>query len=92
MDDEKQMDRVQKIPITKLIPFKDHPFRVVEDESMLRTTESISMFGVLTPLMYRFREFILISSDVLWPQEQLTRACRSSRCSVCWDTSRLIQR
>ena len=53
MDDEKQMDRVQKIPITKLIPFKDHPFRVVEDESMLRTTESISMFGVLTPLIAR---------------------------------------
>ena len=53
MDDEKQMDRVQKIPITKLIPFKDHPFKVVEDESMLRTTESISMFGVLTPLIAR---------------------------------------
>lgn len=53
MNDEKQMDRVQKIPITKLIPFKDHPFRVVEDESMLRTTESISMFGVLTPLIAR---------------------------------------
>ena len=53
MDDEKQIDRVQKIPITKLIPFKDHPFRVVEDESMLRTTESISMFGVLTPLIAR---------------------------------------
>jgi ParB family chromosome partitioning protein len=47
------MDRVQKIPIQDLIPFKDHPFRVVEDESMLRTTESISMFGVLTPLIAR---------------------------------------
>jgi len=53
MDDDNQMDRVQKIPIAKLIPFKDHPFRVVEDESMLRTTESISMFGVLTPLIAR---------------------------------------
>ena len=53
MDDEKQMDRVQKIPIAELVPFKDHPFRVVEDESMLRTTESISMFGVLTPLIAR---------------------------------------
>lgn len=30
MDDEKQMDRVQKIPLTELIPFKDHPFKVVE--------------------------------------------------------------
>ena len=53
MDDEKQMDRVQKIPISELVPFKDHPFKVVEDESMLRTTESISMFGVLTPLISR---------------------------------------
>ena len=53
MDDDKQMDRVQKIPLTELVPFKDHPFKVVEDESMLRTTESISMFGVLTPLIAR---------------------------------------
>lgn len=54
MDEEKQMDRVQKIPIKELGPFKDHPFKVVEDESMLRTTESsISMFGVLTPLIVR---------------------------------------
>ena len=53
MDEEKQMDRVQKIPIAKLVPFKDHTFKVVEDESMLRTTESISMFGVLTPLIAR---------------------------------------
>jgi ParB family chromosome partitioning protein len=53
MDDEKKMDRVQKIPIAELVPFKDHPFKVVEDESMLRTTESISMFGVLTPLIAR---------------------------------------
>lgn len=53
MDNEKQTDRVQKIPITELVPFKDHPFKVVEDESMLRTTESISMFGVLTPLIAR---------------------------------------
>ena len=53
MDKEKQTDRVQKIPITELVPFKDHPFKVVEDESMLRTTASISMFGVLTPLIAR---------------------------------------
>ena len=41
MDEEKQMDQVRKILLTKLVPFKDHPFKVVEDESMLRTTESI---------------------------------------------------
>ena len=34
MDDEKQMDRVQKIPIAELVPFKDHPFKVVDDEKM----------------------------------------------------------
>ena len=53
MENEKHLDRVQKIPITELVPFKNHPFRVVEDESMLRTTESIAMFGVLTPLIAR---------------------------------------
>jgi ParB family chromosome partitioning protein len=53
MEEERQLDRVQKIPLTELVSFKDHPFRVVEDESMLRTTESISMFGVLTPLIAR---------------------------------------
>ena len=53
MDNENQMDQVRKIPISELVPFKDHPFKVVEDESMLRTTESISMFGVLTPLIAR---------------------------------------
>ena len=53
MENEKQLDRVEKIPITELVPFKNHPFRVVEDESMLRTTESIAMFGVLTPLIAR---------------------------------------
>ena len=67
MDDEKQMDWVQKIPIAELVPFKDHPFKVVEDESMLRTTESISMFGVLTPLIARPMEdgkFEIISGTV----------------------------
>ena len=46
-------EQVRKIPIRKLVPFKDHPFKVIEDESMLRTTESIAMFGVLTPLITR---------------------------------------
>ena len=46
-------EQVRKISIRKLVPFKDHPFKVIEDESMLRTTESIAMFGVLTPLIAR---------------------------------------
>ena len=48
-----QLERVRKIPISELVPFKNHPFKVVEDEAMLRTTESISQFGVLTPLIAR---------------------------------------
>ena len=51
--EEKHLERVRKIPLTELVPFKDHPFKVVEDESMLRTTESIAQFGVLTPLIAR---------------------------------------
>lgn len=50
---EKQLERVQNISISELIPFKDHPFKVVDDEAMLRTTESIAQYGVLTPLIAR---------------------------------------
>ncbi len=46
-------DRVQRVPITELKPFERHPFKVVDDEAMLRTTESIAQFGVLTPLLVR---------------------------------------
>lgn len=50
---EKQLEHVQNIPISQLVPFKDHPFKVVDDEAMLRTTESIAQYGVLTPLIAR---------------------------------------
>lgn len=50
---EQQLERIQKIPIRELVPFKDHPFKVVDDEAMLRTTESIAQYGVLTPLIAR---------------------------------------
>lgn len=50
---ENQLERVQNISISELIPFKDHPFKVIDDEAMLRTTESISQYGVLTPLIAR---------------------------------------
>ena len=43
----KQSEQVQEIPISELFPFKDHPFRVLDDEAMQRTVESISQFGVL---------------------------------------------
>lgn len=50
---ESQLERVQNISIRELVPFKDHPFKVVDDEAMLRTTESIAQYGVLTPLIAR---------------------------------------
>ena len=50
---ESQLERVQNISISELVPFKDHPFQVVDDEAMLRTTESIAQYGVLTPLIAR---------------------------------------
>ena len=53
---DSQLERVQKIPLRSLVPFKNHPFKVVDDEAMLRTTESIAQFGVLTPLIARPRE------------------------------------
>ena len=50
---DSQLERVQKISISELVPFKNHPFKVLDDEAMLRTTESIAQFGVLTPLIAR---------------------------------------
>lgn len=50
---ESQLEHVQNIPVRELIPFKNHPFKVLDDEAMLRTTESIAQYGVLTPLIAR---------------------------------------
>ena len=50
---DQQLERVRKIPISELKPFQNHPFKVIDDEAMLRTTESIAQFGVLTPLIAR---------------------------------------
>lgn len=50
---ENQQERVQQMSLDQLEPFKNHPFKVVDDEAMLRTTESIVQFGVLTPLIAR---------------------------------------
>ena len=47
------LEQIQSIPIPKMVPFKDHPFKVLDDESMLRTMESISQFGILSPLIVR---------------------------------------
>ena len=48
-----QLEKVQQIPLGELYPFKNHPFKVIDDEAMLRTTESIAQYGVLTPLIAR---------------------------------------
>ncbi len=53
MDEGKQTDQIQMIQLSDLVPFKIHPFKVIDDESMLRTTESIATFGVLSPLIVR---------------------------------------
>ena len=52
---EEQREQVQQIPIDKLHPFTNHPFKVVDDEAMTRTVESIAQFGVLAPLIARPR-------------------------------------
>lgn len=50
---EEALEKVQPVAIDRLVPFKNHPFKVVDDEAMLRTTESIAQYGVLTPLIAR---------------------------------------
>ena len=52
---EQQREQVQQIPIGELFPFKDHPFKVLDDESMRRTVESVEQYGVLSPLIARPR-------------------------------------
>ena len=52
---EQQREQVQQIPIEELFPFKKHPFKVLDDESMQRTVESVEQYGVLSPLIARPR-------------------------------------
>ena len=52
---EEQREQVQQIPIDELYPFKDHPFKVLDDEAMQRTVESIKQLGVTNPLIARPR-------------------------------------
>ena len=50
---EAEQERVQEIPLSELHPFEGHPFRVVDDEDMLKTVESVKTFGVFTPAIVR---------------------------------------
>ena len=52
---EEQREQVQQIPIDALHPFTNHPFKVLDDETMTRTVESIAQYGVLAPLIARPR-------------------------------------
>ena len=52
---EEQREQVQQIPIDALHPFTNHPFKVLDDEAMTRTVESITQYGVLAPLIARPR-------------------------------------
>lgn len=53
--EEAQQERVQEIKLSELHPFKGHPFKVLDDEAMQKTVESIAQFGVMTPAIVRPR-------------------------------------
>ena len=50
-----QGEQIQQVPVAELHPFKDHPFKVLDDEAMLKTVESMARFSVLNPLIVRPR-------------------------------------
>ena len=55
-EESRQTEQIQQISIGELHPFKNHPFKVLDDEAMQRTVESVAQFGVLAPLVVRPRE------------------------------------
>ena len=55
-EESRQTEQIQQISISDLHPFKNHPFKVLDDEAMQRTVESVARFGVLAPLVVRPRE------------------------------------
>ena len=55
-EESRQSEQIQQIPIEDLHPFKNHPFKVLDDEAMLKTVESVAQFGVLAPLVVRSRQ------------------------------------
>ena len=54
--EEKRREKVQNIPLSELHPFRDHPFKVVDDEKMEETVDSIREYGVLVPIIARPKE------------------------------------
>ncbi len=55
-ESSEEVEKVQEIALSDLYPFKDHPFKVLDNEDMQKTVESIEKFGVLTPAIVRPRE------------------------------------
>ena len=53
---EDALEKVRNVPLSELYPFKNHPFKVVDDEAMMRTVESVARYGVLAPAIVRPRE------------------------------------
>ena len=51
-----QREKIVEVPLSELFPFKDHPFKVIDNEAMLDTAESIKQYGVLVPAIARPRE------------------------------------
>lgn len=53
---DERLEKIVELPLTKLFPFKDHPFKVIDNESMLETAESVKQYGVLVPAIARPRD------------------------------------
>ena len=53
---DERLEKIVELPLTKLFPFKDHPFKVIDNESMLETAESVKQYGLLVPAIARPRD------------------------------------
>ena len=51
--EDEQLEKIQEIPLSELHPFKDHPFKVKDDDAMIETADSIKKYGVLVPAIAR---------------------------------------
>ena len=49
----RQQEQIQRLALSELHPFKDHPFRVLDDDRMMETVESVKEYGVLVPIIAR---------------------------------------
>ena len=83
--EEDQQERVQEIPLSELHPFKGHPFKVLDDEAMQKTVESIAQFGVMTPAIARPRPAslqIFRREAFIYPFSRNSLLAHSRRCCL----------